>query len=124
MPIYSFQCAACGYSFDRYSAVEDRDIPAPCDQCGSGAERVFLPSLVNIPEGFAQWDRSSFDLTLDQCHAREKANEAYLAGKPKSKPTYEECLKSELDVRGIRHPHRLIDDSQAAKIDLAHRMKE
>jgi hypothetical protein len=113
----------CGHRFDAYAPVEQRDHPQACRECGNGAGRVFTPAAINIGE-FARWDRSTFDLTLEECRAREKQNEAYLAAKPKAKPTYEECIKKELDTYGIRHPNRLVDNSQAAQIDLAHRMRE
>jgi putative FmdB family regulatory protein len=123
MPIYLYQCGACPNRFEAYAPVEDRDRPQVCDYCGVGADRVFTPAAINIGE-FANWSRSTFDLTLDECRAREKQNEAYLAAKPPSKPSYEECIKKELDTYGIRHPNRLVDNSQAAQIDLAHRMRE
>lgn len=37
MPIYAFECAACGYSFDRLQRMSDPD-PTVCPECG--AEQV------------------------------------------------------------------------------------
>ena len=37
MPIYAFECAACGHSFDRLQRLSDAD-PAACPDCG--ADRV------------------------------------------------------------------------------------
>jgi putative FmdB family regulatory protein len=37
MPIYAFECAACGHSFDRLQKLADPD-PAACPECG--AEQV------------------------------------------------------------------------------------
>ncbi len=37
MPIYAFQCAACGHSFDRLQKLSDAD-PSACPECG--AEQV------------------------------------------------------------------------------------
>ncbi|QDH70906.1 FmdB family zinc ribbon protein [Marilutibacter alkalisoli] len=33
MPIYAFECAACGHSFDRLQKISDAD-PAECPSCG------------------------------------------------------------------------------------------
>lgn len=33
MPIYAFQCAACGHAFDRLQKLSDPD-PAACPACG------------------------------------------------------------------------------------------
>ncbi len=37
MPIYAFECAACGHSFDRLQRMSDPD-PTICPECG--AEQV------------------------------------------------------------------------------------
>ncbi|ALN92942.1 FmdB family zinc ribbon protein [Lysobacter gummosus] len=37
MPIYAFQCSACGHSFDRLQKLSDAD-PTICPECG--AEKV------------------------------------------------------------------------------------
>ena len=34
MPIYEFQCAACGERFEILSSFEDRDEKAACPSCG------------------------------------------------------------------------------------------
>lgn len=36
MPIYAFQCAQCGHTFDRLQKLSDAD-PTTCPQCGAGA---------------------------------------------------------------------------------------
>ena len=33
MPIYAFECAACGHSFDRLQKLSDAD-PVDCPECG------------------------------------------------------------------------------------------
>ena len=33
MPIYAFECAACGHAFDRLQKLSDAD-PAQCPECG------------------------------------------------------------------------------------------
>ena len=34
MPIYAFECAACGHRFDRLQKLSDAD-PAQCPECGA-----------------------------------------------------------------------------------------
>ncbi|RDZ29792.1 FmdB family zinc ribbon protein [Lysobacter silvisoli] len=36
MPIYAFQCNACGHSFDRLQKLSDAD-PSACPSCGAEA---------------------------------------------------------------------------------------
>ena len=38
MPIYAFECAACGHSFDRLQKLSDPD-PAACPACNADAIR-------------------------------------------------------------------------------------
>ena len=38
MPIYAFECAACGHSFDRLQKMSDPD-PATCPSCSAGQVR-------------------------------------------------------------------------------------
>lgn len=109
---YAYRCQNCGQGFDRSGIpVDERDSLQPCEYCGNGADRVFTTAVaVQTPEGF-RWSRSTFELTRDQAVARERENEAYLASKPPSAPSFEECMKKELDAVGYRHPHRLVDPS-------------
>lgn len=38
MPIYAFECAACGHSFDRLQKLSDAD-PTDCPECGAAQLR-------------------------------------------------------------------------------------
>ena len=38
MPIYAFECAACGHAFDRLQKMSDAD-PTDCPQCGASQVR-------------------------------------------------------------------------------------
>lgn len=38
MPIYAFECAACGHSFDRLQKISDPD-PASCPSCNESQVR-------------------------------------------------------------------------------------
>lgn len=40
MPTYHYRCPACG-GFDLLRAVAERDVPAPCPDCGTTGTRAF-----------------------------------------------------------------------------------
>src|SRR5437870_5273908 len=110
MPLYAYHCPMCGYRFERNATVEHRDLPQACDQCGNGAERQFLPATVLLPWTFNACMISDIAQTYEQAAEQDRRNEQYLANKPKEKPSFEETIKKEFDLRGIRHPERLFDD--------------
>ena len=41
MPTYDYACAGCG-GFEAIRALSQRDEPAACPDCGTGASRVFV----------------------------------------------------------------------------------
>lgn len=94
----------CKQEFEDYSSVEER-ATATCVYCGNGADKVFLPAAVTMPPGFVELMRSDVGMTLEECRAQDRANEAYVP--PRTAPTFEETMKAELKRRGIRHPERL-----------------
>ncbi|MEE7547661.1 zinc ribbon domain-containing protein, partial [Xanthomonas sp. Kuri4-1] len=57
MPIYAFQCADCGHSFDRLQKMSD-PIPAACPACGAGGVRrqVTAPSFRLSGSGWYETD--------------------------------------------------------------------
>ncbi|WP_372015721.1 FmdB family zinc ribbon protein [Pseudoxanthomonas sp. 10H] len=58
MPIYAFQCAECGHSFDRLQKISDAD-PDTCPSCGaSGSVRRQLtaPSFRLAGSGWYETD--------------------------------------------------------------------
>lgn len=105
MPVYRYHCRHCGSRFERRYPVGERD-SAVCE-CGQGAERVFTPSMVNVPDDFAAVSASDLGMSLEECRAKEKEF-ANLPSQP-SRPSFEQVLKGELDARGIRHPNKLTD---------------
>lgn len=56
MPIYVFECTACGCRFDRAQHMTDQSIPA-CPQGHSTVRRVFtLPTVIFRGAGFYSTD--------------------------------------------------------------------
>ena len=57
MPIYAFDCAACGHSFDRLQKMSDPD-PATCPNCGADAvkRQVTAPSFRLSGSGWYETD--------------------------------------------------------------------
>ena len=57
MPIYAFQCAECGHSFDRLQKLSDPD-PDTCPACGAAAikRQVTAPSFRLAGGGWYETD--------------------------------------------------------------------
>jgi len=57
MPIYAFQCAECGHSFDRLQKLSDPD-PETCPSCGAPAvkRQVTAPSFRLAGGGWYETD--------------------------------------------------------------------
>jgi len=57
MPIYAFQCAECGHSFDRLQKISDPD-PQVCPSCGAPAvkRQVTAPSFRLAGGGWYETD--------------------------------------------------------------------
>jgi len=57
MPIYAFQCADCGHSYDRLQKMSDPD-PETCPACGAAAIRrqVTAPSFRLAGSGWYETD--------------------------------------------------------------------
>ena len=57
MPIYAFQCAACGHQFDRLQKLSDPD-PDTCPQCAEGAvkRQITAPAFRLAGSGWYETD--------------------------------------------------------------------
>ena len=51
MPIYEFNCAACGRVFERKRPVEKASQGARCPDCGKNAQRVFGAAIIGVGGG-------------------------------------------------------------------------
>ncbi|HYG04893.1 MAG TPA: zinc ribbon domain-containing protein [Stenotrophomonas sp.] len=80
MPIYAFQCAECGHSFDRLQKISDPD-PTQCPSCGAAAvkRQVTAPSFRLAGGG---WYETDFKKDGDK-----KRNLAESGSKPASTET-------------------------------------
>ena len=92
MPIYEFECAACGNVFDRLQKITDPD-PQACPECGKQKirRRVTAPAFRLSGSG---WYETDFKKDGDR-----KRN---LAGKdeaPKAEATKSEPAKSETPAK-------------------------
>ncbi|KAF1711123.1 transcriptional regulator [Pseudoxanthomonas kalamensis DSM 18571] len=109
MPIYAFQCAACGHSFDRLQKMSDPD-PDTCPECGAKAvkRQVTAPSFRLAGSGWYETDfkkdgdkkrnlaagesggssgESKLDAAAGKTEAAKPAESAKPAAKSESKPS-------------------------------------
>ena len=82
MPIYAFQCADCGHSFDRLQKMSDPD-PETCPVCGAHQvkRQVTAPSFRLSGSG---WYETDFKKDGDKKRNLSEGNEG--TGKSDSKP--------------------------------------
>jgi len=111
MPIYAFQCAECGHSFDRLQKMSDPD-PETCPACGASAvkRQLTAPSfrlagsgwyetdfkkdgdkkrnLVESGDGGAKsgGDKPAADAPAAKTESKPAASESKPAAKPAAKP--------------------------------------
>ena len=107
--VYEYRCEHCLNLHEARVDVERRDEPQVCPYCGNGARRVFLPADILCSWTFNACMISDVEPSRDQIVAQERRNEEGERIRPKEKPSFEQCVKSELEKGGIRHPHRLIE---------------
>jgi putative FmdB family regulatory protein len=55
MPFYEYFCQACGYQFEKFNRIAERDL-ASCPKCGARADRKI--SVVNHTFGWTLADSS------------------------------------------------------------------
>ena len=80
MPIYAFECAACGHSFDRLQKLSDAD-PVDCPECGEPRIRRQLTAPQFRLAG-GGWYETDFKKDGDK--KRNLAEKGEGAGKPKA----------------------------------------
>ena len=82
MPIYAFECTACGHRFDKLQKLSDPD-PATCPSCGEATvkRQVTAPSFRLAGGG---WYETDFKKDGDR--KRNLADGGEGAAKPEAKP--------------------------------------
>lgn len=83
MPIYAFQCDACGHAFDRLQKLSDAD-PDTCPACGAGGgirRQLTAPSFRLAGSG---WYETDFKKDGDRKRNLVDGGEG--AAKPDAKP--------------------------------------
>ena len=91
MPIYAFECAACGHSFDRLQRMSDPD-PTICPECGAEQVRRQLTAPQFRLSG-GGWYETDFKKEGDR--KRNLAGKDDAASKPESKTEAKSEGKSE-----------------------------
>lgn len=87
MPIYAYQCAECGHSFDRLQKMSDPD-PETCPSCGAAAvtRQVTAPSFRLAGSGWYETDfKKDGDKKRNLVEAGDGAA-SKTAGAPDAKP--------------------------------------
>ena len=96
MPIYAFQCDACGHAFDRLQKLSDAD-PETCPACGAGGQirrQLTAPSFRLSGSGWYETDfKKDGDRKRNLADGGEGA--AKPEAKPESKPAATEAPKAD-----------------------------
>lgn len=94
MPIYAFECAACGHSFDRLQKMSDAD-PVDCPSCGAPQVRRQLTAPQFRLAG-GGWYETDFKKDGDK--KRNLAGDAGSAPKSESKPAESKPAEKKVDT--------------------------
>jgi putative FmdB family regulatory protein len=110
MPIYEFECAACGEHFDRLQKLSDPD-PEKCPHCGASGVRRCLtaPSFRLSGSG---WYETDFKKEGDKKRNLTAADEA--PKKPEEKPAAAKAEKSSNDKPSTDKPAAKAEKTPAA----------
>jgi len=65
MPNYDYRCQECNELFTAFWAIEDRNIPTHCPNCGKTAKRLVTVSEVDCSSECPKWIRSCTEV-MDQ----------------------------------------------------------
>ncbi|HEU4814147.1 MAG TPA: zinc ribbon domain-containing protein [Xanthomonadaceae bacterium] len=88
MPIYAFECAACGHDYDRLQKLSDPD-PAACPACGADAvkRQLTAPSFRLSGSGWYETDfKKDGDKKRNLAEKGEGMGATKDTTKPESKP--------------------------------------
>ena len=115
MPIYGFECAACGHSFDRLQKMSDPD-PEACPDCGKKTikRQLTAPSFRLSGSGWYETDfKKGGDKQRNLAGEGGKTGDADKTVKPAAaKPDVKTDAKPKADPKPAAAPK---NDSQPAK---------
>ncbi len=96
MPIYAFECAACGHTFDRLQKISDPD-PSACPSCaGPEVRRQLTAPQFRLAGG--GWYETDFKKDGDR--KRNLAGDSGGDGKPaESKPAEKKAEPAKADAK-------------------------
>ena len=94
MPIYAFECAACGHRFDRLQRLSDAD-PTDCPACNEGQVRRQLTAPQFRLAG-GGWYETDFKKDGDK--KRNLAGDGGSAPKSESKPAESKPAEKKADT--------------------------
>lgn len=102
MPIYEFECTACGNVFDRLQKISDPD-PEVCPNCGKKKvhRRLTAPSFRLSGSG---WYETDFKKDGDKKRNLAGKDEAPKADAPKSEPAKSETPAKDSKSKGETKP--------------------
>lgn len=98
MPIYAFECAACGHSFDRLQKLSDAD-PTDCPQCAQPQVRRQLTAPQFRLAGGGWYET---DFKKDGDRKRNLAGDSSAGGESKpaeSKPVESKATESKTEAK-------------------------
>ena len=89
MPTYEYQCKTCGYRFDEFKLIKDREAPTkePCPECGEK----------EVKQGFFTSPGMKMDANMD-------------LSKPHNKGGFQDAMRRIADspgVKGTKYADRL-----------------
>lgn len=88
MPIYAFECAACGHHFDRLQKIADPD-PTACPDCGAESvkRQITAPSFRLAGSGWYETDfKKDGDKKRNLVEGSSKSESKSADTKSESKP--------------------------------------
>ncbi|MET3929112.1 putative FmdB family regulatory protein [Lysobacter sp. OAE881] len=94
MPIYAFECAACGHSFDRLQKMSDAD-PVDCPSCGAPQVRRQLTAPQFRLAGGGWYET---DFKKDGDRKRNLAGDGGSAPKSESRPAESKPAEKKADT--------------------------
>ena len=107
MPIYAFQCAECGHSFDRLQKLSDAD-PETCPSCGTQGQvrrQLTAPSFRLAGGGWYETDfKKDGDKKRNLADGGEGAKPSGDAKPPESAPAKAESTPAKTEAKPSSTP--------------------